>query len=154
MVSSTTGNFWCEERRQADDECEGLEEKACGESPACVYCKSAAVGDQCYLKVIPYSTLILRRSCIRLKLLLGWNLPNLCSAAPRSKLVDVFEACTLLVISLAKYRSTSSFQPVHKAVGVWPELKRRSICCRMMHESSHQPFSLAHGQHGQQCLRI
>lgn len=42
------GNFWCEAAVR-NDACEGKSEDVCNKLSSCVFCKSAAVGDECYL---------------------------------------------------------------------------------------------------------
>jgi hypothetical protein len=43
----TYGNLWCESQ-SSNGICDGKSEAECGEVEGCVYCKSAAVGNQCY----------------------------------------------------------------------------------------------------------
>jgi hypothetical protein len=43
----TYGNLWCESHA-SNGICDGKSEADCGSQEGCVYCKSAAVGNQCY----------------------------------------------------------------------------------------------------------
>ena len=48
---SFTGSLWCESRAGNSNKCAGKDKEECGEGEGCVYCESAAVGNQCYTTV-------------------------------------------------------------------------------------------------------